>query len=263
RRLEISTGLRRALENNQLSLAYQAKVDLDTHKITGAEALLRWESPELGRVTPDVFIPIAEETGLIVPIGAWVLRTACEEAVKWRELRADPVQVSVNLSAIQFLQGDLLSTVENILKDTGLPATLLDLELTESILVRNPEETIRTLKQLKKLGASISIDDFGTGYSSLSYLTRFPLDTLKIDRAFVTHLPDDEDAVAIVRAITSMAQNLSLHIVAEGVETNDQVSFLHELGCHTGQGYLFSKPVAVENFYVLLTQNRPIVRSTQ
>ncbi|MDA0305124.1 MAG: EAL domain-containing protein [Proteobacteria bacterium] len=263
RRLEIGTGLRRALENGQLSLAYQAKVDLGTHTITGAEALLRWESPELGRITPDEFIPIAEETGLIVPIGAWVLRTACEEAVKWRELRADPVQVSVNLSALQFLQGDLLSTVENILTDTGLPATLLDLELTESILVRNPEETIRTLKQLKKLGASVSIDDFGTGYSSLSYLTRFPLDTLKIDRAFVTHLPDDKNAVAIVRAISSMAKNLNLHIVAEGVETNDQVSFLHELGCHTGQGYLFSKPVAVENFSMLLTQNRPLVESTQ
>ena len=256
RRLEIETGLRRALEAEQLKLVYQPKIDLSTRAITGAEALLRWESPELGHVSPDEFIPVAEGTGLIVPIGDWILRTASKQATAWRKLIADPVHVGVNLSSVQFLQGDLFNKVENALAESGLPAGLLDLELTESILVANPEETIETLKRLKDMGAGISIDDFGTGYSSLSYLTRFPLDNLKIDRAFVTNLPDDDDAVAIVRAIISMAKSLNLNIIAEGVETENQVSFLHALGCHVGQGYLFSKPVAPEDFVKLLTRDR-------
>ncbi|MDA1089818.1 MAG: EAL domain-containing protein [Proteobacteria bacterium] len=258
RRLEIETGLRRALENNELSLNYQAKVDLGSRTIIGAEALLRWKSPELGHVTPDEFIPVAEETGLIVLIGEWILHTACKEAANWKKLVADPVHVGVNLSSIQFLQGNLFNSVEAALSQSGLPAKLLDLELTESILVANPEETIETLERLKKMGMSVSIDDFGTGYSSLSYLTRFPLDNLKIDRAFVTNLPDDKDAVAIVRAIISMAQNLSFKIIAEGVETDNQVTFLHALGCHIGQGYLFSKPVSAPDFVKLLTGNRKV-----
>ncbi|MCH7937335.1 MAG: EAL domain-containing protein [Proteobacteria bacterium] len=258
RRLEIETGLRRALEGDRLTLAYQAKVDLGSRKIIGAEALLRWEDPDLGVVTPDEFIPIAEETGLITPIGEWVLRTACREAAKWMKLIADPVHVGVNLSAIQFIQGDLFSSVDKALTDAGLPARLLDLELTESILVRNPEDTIQTLKLIKKMDVSVSIDDFGTGYSSLSYLTRFPLDSLKVDRTFVTNLPDDQDSVAIVRAIVSMAKNLNLTIIAEGVETDNQVSFLSALGCDTGQGYLFSKPIPAEDFVKLLTKDRPV-----
>jgi diguanylate cyclase (GGDEF)-like protein/PAS domain S-box-containing protein len=258
RRLEIETGLRRALEKNELSLHYQAKVDLGTRKITGAEALLRWKSPDLGQVTPDEFIPVAEETGLIVPIGNWVLKTACKDAAGWTNLIADPVHVGVNLSALQFMQGDLYQLIERTLADSGLPAGLLDLELTESILVKNPEETIETLNRLKTMGITVSIDDFGTGYSSLSYLTRFPLDWLKIDRAFVNTLPDDDDAVAIVRAIVSMAKNLDLRLVAEGVETDNQVGFLHALGCHVGQGYLFSKPVPAADFQKLLTKNRPV-----
>lgn len=258
RRLEIETGLRHALENDQLTLAYQAMVDLGTRKISGAEALLRWESPEIGTVSPDEFIPIAEESGLIVAIGHWVLKTACRDAAHWTKLIADPVQVGVNLSALQFRQGDLIGSVENALGSSGLPADLLDLELTESMLVENPEETIESLKKLKDLGMSVSIDDFGTGYSSLSYLTRFPLDSLKVDRAFVANLPDDRDAVAIVRAIISMAKNLGLKIIAEGVETENQVGFLHALGCHVGQGYLFSKPIPAEDFKKLLTGNRPV-----
>lgn len=256
RRLEIETGLRRALEEDQLELHYQAKVDLGSGTITGAEALLRWESPELGSVPPDEFIPVAEETGLIIPIGDWILRTACKEAAGWKKLIADPVHIGVNLSSLQFLQGNLLKTVESAIADSKLPAMLLDLELTESIMVANPEETVEILYRLKSLGLSVSIDDFGTGYSSLSYLTRFPLDNLKIDRAFVTNLPDDRDAVAIVRAIISMAQNLSLKIIAEGVETDRQVTFLHALGCDVGQGYLFSKPVSGPEFTQLLTGNR-------
>ncbi|MCH7832853.1 MAG: EAL domain-containing protein, partial [Proteobacteria bacterium] len=258
RRLDVETRLRRALEGGHLTLAYQAKVDLGSRKIIGAEALLRWEDPDLGVITPDEFIPIAEETGMITPIGEWVLRTACQEAAKWEKLIADPVHVGVNLSAIQFIQGDLFSSVDRALSDAGLPARLLDLELTESTLVQNPEDTIQTLKLIKTMGVSVSIDDFGTGYSSLSYLTRFPLDSLKVDRAFVTNLPDDPDAVAIVRAIVSMAKNLNLIIIAEGIENDNQVSFLNALGCDTGQGYLFSKPVPAEDFVKLLTKERPV-----
>ncbi|MCH8237455.1 MAG: EAL domain-containing protein [Proteobacteria bacterium] len=258
RRLEIETGLRHAIENNQFTLAYQAKVDLDTRKISGAEALLRWESPEIGTVSPDEFIPIAEETGLIVAIGHWVLQAACRDAAHWTKLIADPVQVGVNLSAFQFRQGNLIASIENALAGSGLPADLLDLELTESMLVENPEETIESLNRLKEMGMSVSIDDFGTGYSSLSYLTRFPLDSLKVDRAFVANLPDDRDAVAIVRAIISMGKNLGLNIIAEGVENENQVGFLHALGCHVGQGYLFSKPIPAEDFQKLLTANRPV-----
>ena len=258
RRLEIETGLRRALENDQLTLAYQAKVDLGTRKISGAEALLRWESPEIGTVSPDEFIPIAEESGLIVAIGHWVLQAACRDAAHWTKLIADPVQVGVNLSALQFRHGDLIASIENALGASGLPADLLDLELTESMLVENPEETIESLNRLKEMGMSVSIDDFGTGYSSLSYLTRFPLDSLKVDRAFVANLPDDRDAVAIVRAIISMGKNLGLNIIAEGVETENQVGFLHALGCHVGQGYFFSKPIPAKDFQKLLTGNRPV-----
>ena len=256
RRLEIETGLRRALEADQLKLFYQPKVDLGTRTIIGAEALLRWESPDLGNVSPDEFIPVAEESGLIVPIGDWVLRSACREAAAWRKLVADPVHVGVNLSSVQFMQGDLFNKVENALAESGLPAGLLDLELTESILVANPEETIQTLNRLKGMGFNVSIDNFGTGYSSLSYLTRFPLDNLKIDRAFVTNLPDNDDAVAIVRAIISMSKSLNLNIIAEGVETENQVGFLHALGCQMGQGYLFSKPIESVEFVKLLTRAR-------
>ena len=195
--------------------------------------------PDLGPIPPDEFIPIAEETGLIIPIGDWVLRTACKEAAGWKKLVAEPVHVSVNLSSVQLRQDDLLKTVESAVSDSGLPAKLLDLKLTESTMVSNPEETIEILYRLKSLGLSVSIDDFGTGYSSLSYLPRFPLDTLKIDRAFVTNLPDDKDSVAIVRGIISMAHNLDLDIVAEGVEPDNQVTFLHALGVKSARDICF------------------------
>jgi len=252
RRMDIENGLRRALDNDEFTVFYQAKVDLDRRLITGAEALLRWTSPNLGFVSPEEFIPVAEATGLVVPIGNWVLHNACQEAMRWGEHCDHAVQVGVNLSALQFLQGDLIADVKNSLEESGLSAERLDLELTESMLVENPERTIETLMQLKDLGISISMDDFGTGYSSLSYLTKFPLDTLKVDRAFVMNLPDDSDAVAIASAIVSMAQQLNLHIVAEGIETNDQVGFLHKLGCHVGQGYLFSKPIPGDEFIAIL-----------
>lgn len=252
RRVDIGHQLRRALENDELTLNYQAKVDLSSQRIIGAEALLRWSNESLGFVSPAEFVPIAEETGLIVPIGEWVLRTACREAAHWHAPDGNPTQVAVNLSAMQFLHGDLVARVTNSLADSGLNPEHLDLELTESLLVERPDETINTLNRLKDLGISISMDDFGTGYSSLSYLTKFPLDSLKVDRAFVTDLPDDRDAVVVVRAIVGMAKQLDLHIVAEGIETERQMEFLHGLGCHTGQGYLFSKPVSNEEFMQML-----------
>lgn len=252
RRVEVGHQLRRALENDELTLNYQAKVDLATQRITGAEALLRWSNDKLGFVSPEEFIPIAEETGLIVPIGEWVLRTACMEAAKWRSPDGLPVQVAVNLSALQFMHGDLVARTISCLNDSGLDPKSLDLELTESLLVERPDETIIILNRLKDMGISISMDDFGTGYSSLSYLTRFPLDSLKVDRAFVTDLPHDRDAVVVVRAIVGMAKQLDLHIVAEGIETSGQMEFLHGLGCQTGQGYLFSKPISNKQFMELL-----------
>lgn len=255
-RLEIEHGLRRALENQELQLYFQPKVDLENRRIQGAEALLRWESPALGRVPPNEFIPIAEETGLIVSLGDWVLEEACRQGAEWAARGMDGIHVAVNLSAVQFQHGDLAKKVEQVLAKTKLDPCCLDLELTESMLVSNPDETIRVLNVLKEMGVGVSMDDFGTGYSSLSYLTRFPLDSLKVDRAFVTNLPNDRDAVAVARAIISMAKNLNLNIVAEGIETESQVGFLHALGCQVGQGYLFSPPVPPTAFETLITEGQ-------
>lgn len=252
RRVDIGHHLRRALETDELSLNYQAKVSLGSQRIIGAEALLRWHSEELGFVSPAEFIPIAEETGLIVPIGDWVLQTACRQAASWPTHHGLPVQVGVNLSALQFSHGDIVSRVRQSLEQSNLSPERLDLELTESLLVEQPDETIAVLRKLKDMGITISMDDFGTGYSSLSYLTKFPLDALKVDRAFVTDVPQDRDAVVVVRAIVGMAQQLDLQIVAEGIETEGQMQFLHALGCHTGQGYLFSKPLAANDFIKML-----------
>ena len=251
RRIEVESGLRRALENNEFELVFQPKVDLETRRIIGAEALLRWDNANLGKVSPVEFIPVAEETGLIVSIGSWVLRQACETAALWIKEGLTTCHIAVNLSAMQFLHGDLAGEIKDVLDSCGLDPNLLDVELTESMLVSNAEETIRILKVIKDMGVNVSMDDFGTGYSSLSYLTRFPLDNLKVDRSFVTGLPDDRDASAVARAIISMAQNLNLNIIAEGIETENQVGFLHALGCQVGQGYLFSPPVSNEKFMEL------------
>ncbi len=255
RRMDVERGLRRALGRDEFHLVFQPKVDLDSRTIAGAEALLRWDSPELGFVSPVEFIPVAEESGLIGDIGRWVLYTACEKAAGWAELMDRDYHVGVNVSAAQFLEPDIVEWVERCIEATELRPECLDVEMTESMLVENADKTIEVLDALKSLGITVSMDDFGTGYSSLSYLTRFPLTSLKVDRAFVTNLPDDRDAVAIARAIISMAQHLGLHIVAEGVETERQVGFLHALGCHLGQGYLFSKPVPDAEFRQLIGQH--------
>ncbi|HEB79124.1 MAG TPA: EAL domain-containing protein [Rhodospirillales bacterium] len=260
RRMDIENGLRRALERDELELYYQAKVNMDTHAIIGAEALLRWRSMDLGMVSPEEFIPVAEQTGLIAHIGEWMLRNACAQGVKWVKEGLPAINLAVNLSAYQFKQKNLIDQVSNILAETGMNADNLDLEITESMLMENADETIRVFSTLKDMGLRLAIDDFGTGYSSLSYLTRFPIDTIKIDRTFVTNLPEDRDAVAIARAIVSMAQNLKLNLVAEGVETEGQEVFLHALGCNIGQGFLYSRPEPADEFARLLGGGGRVVR---
>jgi diguanylate cyclase (GGDEF)-like protein/PAS domain S-box-containing protein len=243
RRLQIETGLRRALERDELYMVYQPKVDLATRAVVGAEALLRWRSAELGDISPVEFVPVAEETGLVVPIGEWVLRAVCRQIRTWVDDGLPPVRVGVNLSARQFRDQRLADTIKGILSDTGVKPDLLDLELTESMLVENADEAVEALWTLKNVGITLSIDDFGTGYSSLSYLKRFPIDALKIDRSFVTDIPASEDDMAITQAIIRMASSLGLQLIAEGVETEPQVEFLRLNGCQIGQGFLFSRPI--------------------
>ncbi|MFA7429961.1 MAG: EAL domain-containing protein [Rhodospirillaceae bacterium] len=248
RRLQIENGLRRALERNELHVVYQPKVDLETAEVIGAEALLRWTSADLGFVSPAEFIPVSEETGLIVPIGEWVLTEVCSQIGRWMDSGRVCVPVAVNLSARQFRQADLTARITEILDRSGISSELLELELTESTLVENADETIQALWALKGLGIRLSIDDFGTGYSSLSYLKRFPIDALKVDQSFVRDIPDSMDDMAITKAIISMGKSLDLKLVAEGVETLEQVEFLRANGCRIVQGYYFSKPVAAAAF---------------
>lgn len=255
-RLVLENNLRHALDREQFEVYYQPQVDLRSGEINGMEALLRWKHPEMGMVPPTKFIPMAEESGLIVPIGEWVLRTACKQNKAWQDAGLRPVCVAVNLSARQFRHQDLVALVAGILKETGLDPSLLELELTESLLMQNVEATIDTLTRFKAMGVKSSIDDFGTGYSSLSYLKRFPIDTLKIDQSFVHNITTDPDDAAIAKTIISMAHEMKLRVIAEGVETEEQRSFLHLRHCDEMQGYLFSKPVPAEEFEVLLRERR-------
>ncbi|MEQ8666947.1 MAG: EAL domain-containing protein [Rhodospirillales bacterium] len=246
RRLDIERNLRRAIERGEFSVLFQPKVDLMTRDVIGAEALLRWNSRELGVVRPDEFILIAEQTGQIIEIGQWVLDQVCTQGAKWANDGFAPIHLGVNISAVQFLHGDLNHSIRQSLSNTGFDAQLLDLELTESMMVENADRTIEILLELKKMGVTVSMDDFGTGYSALSLLTRFPMDTLKVDRAFVMNLPHDRDAATIAKTIISMAQQLNFSVVAEGIETESQMTFLNALGCDIGQGYLFGKPMTAD-----------------
>jgi diguanylate cyclase (GGDEF)-like protein/PAS domain S-box-containing protein len=251
-RLMLEANLRRALEQNELSLHYQAKVDLKTGDIVGVEALLRWHSAELGAVSPAQFIPIAEETGLIVPIGRWVLKTACAQNVAWQHAGLRPICMAVNLSARQFTDEELLSDITGALVETGLAPEMLELELTEGMVMQNPDRAARILAAIKGLGARLAIDDFGTGYSSLAQIKRYPIDTLKVDRSFIRELPEDAEDKAITEAIIAMGKTLSLTIVAEGVETREQEQFLREHGCDQMQGYYYSRPLPADQFAALL-----------
>jgi diguanylate cyclase (GGDEF)-like protein len=252
-RLALQASLRHALEREELQVYYQPQVNLKTGEIIGAEALVRWQHPERGLVSPDKFIPLAEETGLIVPIGEWVLQTACKQTKHWQTAGFPSLRVAVNLSSRQFSQIDLRKQLVQILMDTGLDPKFIELELTESMLVQNTEVAIRRLNALKSLGVEIAIDDFGTGYSSLSYLQQFPFDILKIDRCFIRNITENANNAAITKAIIEMAKSLNLKLIAEGVETEAELSFVCKHQCDAMQGYLFSRPVPAHDFEQLLS----------
>jgi len=242
-KLVLETHLRHAVQRGELFLNYQPILNGQTGRPSGVEALLRWKHPQCGVVAPDRFIPLADESGLIVEIGAWVMREACTQGKRWHRQGMDDLSVSVNVSAVQFAQPRLLETVRTTLEDTGFPPEKLVLEITESVLMKDAETTIGMLKALKNMGVRISMDDFGTGYSSLSYLKRFPIDIVKIDKSFVRDINEDEDDAAIIRVIIALARSLRLTTVAEGVETPEQYGFLRREQCDRFQGYLFSRPV--------------------
>ncbi|MDC4204275.1 MAG: EAL domain-containing protein [Candidatus Manganitrophus sp.] len=256
KRLALENNLRRALEREEFLLYYQPKVDLTTGQIVGMEALIRWKSPEAGMVSPAKFIPLAEETGLIVPMGEWILRTACAQNKAWQKQGLPPVRMGVNLSARQLQRQNLIGTIAHVLNETGLDPNYLELELTESLIMKSNESTMTELRELHLGGIEISIDDFGTGYSSLSYLKRLPIDTLKIDKSFVQDVTTDPDDAAIVAAIITMAHTLKLKVVAEAVETVEQLEFLRGLKCDQMQGYLFSKPLPAEEITRLLVEGK-------
>ncbi|MEW7847435.1 EAL domain-containing protein [Massilia aurea] len=255
-RLALESALRHALQEQQFELHFQPQVDLATGRVVGTEALIRWRHPLLGTVRPDRFIALAEETGLIVPIGAWVLQTACRQNRHWQRAGLGPLRIAVNLSARQFAEPDLLATVERVLDETGLPPASLEIELTESMMMADVEAAIHTMECLKRMGVKLSIDDFGTGYSSLQYLKRLPVDVLKIDRSFVQDMVGSADGAALVDAIISLAHGLRMNVIAEGVETIEQLDFLRGSGCDEVQGYVYSRPQPVERIEVLLRAGR-------
>ena len=247
--LQMENDLRRALEREEFCVYYQPIVVLGTGQLAGFEALIRWNHPERGFINPSDFIPLAEETGLIVPIGQWILKRSCHQLAKWQWQSASNrnLFISVNLSGKQVAQPDLVTSIRGVLAETNLEAKHLKLEITESAVIDNADMAVRLLKELKALGVQLSIDDFGTGYSSLGYLHRFPVNTLKIDRSFVGRIGEAAENIEIVRTIVSLAENMGMEVVAEGVETLSQLTQLRKLNCKYGQGYLFSRPVDAES----------------
>ncbi|MEO7494044.1 MAG: EAL domain-containing protein, partial [Massilia sp.] len=257
-RVRIESALRNALERNEFVLHYQPQVNLASGQIVGMEALIRWRHPELGMVSPVRFIGVAEETGLIVPIGAWVMRTACMQTKAWQDAGLGKLRVAVNLSARQFGAPNLIADIAAVLGASGLPPESLDIELTESLFMSDVNLAVELLHNMKTLGVNLSIDDFGTGYSSLSYLSRFPIDVLKIDRSFVADISHDVNDAAIVASIIALAHNLKLSVIAEGVETEAQLDYLRRQGCDEMQGYFFSRPLDAEQFEQLLREHRSL-----
>lgn len=255
-RLALESELHKAIEKQEFILHYQPKIELETKRVYGAEALIRWVKPDGKLMPPDQFVPLAEDTGLVVPMDMWALEEACRQTVKWRKQGCPETQMAVNLSARHFKNYQLPKTVSEILERTGLSPGCLDLEITETSLMHNLEKAVDILMELNKMGVGISLDDFGTGYSSLYYLRKLPIQTLKIDRNFVWGIEsEDSDGAAVVRSILSLAQNLNLKVVAEGVETWSQVEFLKKYGCKLAQGFLFSKPLSKENFTQLINSH--------
>jgi EAL domain-containing protein (putative c-di-GMP-specific phosphodiesterase class I) len=256
-RQSIEEGLRRALERHEFTLRYQPKVNLTTGAVTGAEALIRWTHSVRGPVAPGRFIPIAEDCGLILPIGAWVLRKSCEQARAWLDAGLPATTMAVNVSAMEFRHENFLEGLFKILGETGMDPRSLELELTESVLMKHAESTVSILQTLREIGVQVSVDDFGTGYSSLSYLRKFSVDALKIDQSFVRQISAAGDDTAIVTAVIGMARSLKLRVVAEGVETLEELALLRAHQCHEAQGYLFSRPVLPQQFASLLRTGIP------
>jgi EAL domain-containing protein (putative c-di-GMP-specific phosphodiesterase class I) len=247
-RLTLETALRRALDQGELLLHYQPQFDVATRRLVGMEALVRWNDPQTGLVPPGRFIPVAEDSGLIIALGAWVLREACRQNRSWQDSGLPPLHVAVNISALQFRQAGFVDSVREVLAWSGLPSACLELEVTESVMMNAADHTIEIFDAIRAMGVKVSIDDFGTGYSSLSYLKRLPIDTLKIDQAFVRDLATDPDDAAIVGAIIGLAANLKLNVIAEGVETEAQLELLERGGCAQAQGYYFSRPLPAGEF---------------
>lgn len=258
-RLIMENNLRLALERNEFFLHYQAKRNLKTGEIAGVEALVRWQHPQLGIVSPAQFIPLAEETGLIVLIGRWVLKTACEQSVAWMKQGLPPLCMAVNLSVRQFFDDRLIDDVATALKESGMPPELLEMEITEGMVMQDAERAIRILSAIKQLGVRLAIDDFGVGYSSLAQIKRFPIDTLKVDSSFIRDIPQNREDRAITEAIIAMGKTLSLTVIAEGVETEEQERFLREHACDQSQGYYFSKPISPDEFVEFMRQQMPAV----
>ena len=253
-RLSLERSLHHAFEREEFVVHYQPMVDLVSSRVVGAEALIRWNHPEHGLMNPDDFIPIAEDCGLIFPIGEWVLRTACSQMKSWHDAGHAGLRIAVNLSARQFQQRELPSLIERVLGEIAFAADMLDVEITESTAMQNAELSLTIMRRLKEMGVRISIDDFGTGYSSLSYLKRFPIDTVKIDQGFVRDLGVGSSDGAIISAVISMARALKLRVVAEGVETEEQLAFLQREQCAEIQGFLYSRPVSAEEFEAALAR---------
>jgi EAL domain-containing protein (putative c-di-GMP-specific phosphodiesterase class I) len=246
KRLLLENSLRKALSRDELSLVYQPKVDILTGQITAMEALLRWNHPEFGIIYPDDFIPLAEETGLILAIGEWVLDRACRQNMEWQQQGVPPMRVAVNFSGYQLQQADFIDRLEQTVLATGMPFDLLEVEITESVIMQNPDFTIQVLNDVQGKGVHISVDDFGTGYSSLAHLKRFSVNTLKIDKSFVKDVESNQTDAAITSAIIAMGNSMKLRVIAEGVETEGQYTFLQEALCDEIQGYLISKPIPPE-----------------
>jgi EAL domain-containing protein (putative c-di-GMP-specific phosphodiesterase class I)/FixJ family two-component response regulator len=259
-RLELEKALHLAVEREEFVLHYQPKIELDSGQVCGLEALLRWDRPEYGAVSPAVFIPILESLGLIVTLGRWVIDDVCRQIATWQSSAVGAVEVSVNVSGHQLIEGDLIADIAQSLANAGVEAHWLEVELTEGSLMENTQHTIASLQRLRAMGVKISIDDFGTGYSSLAYLRRFPIDTLKIDIAFIREVTSNPQDAAITRTIIELAHSLKLRVVAEGVETQAQLEFLREAGCDQIQGYLFSRPLPMKELERLLLEKRGLVR---
>jgi EAL domain-containing protein (putative c-di-GMP-specific phosphodiesterase class I) len=252
-KLEIESRLRRAVEKGELELFYQPQVDLATGNICGAESLLRWRDPELGAISPEVFVPIAEEYGLIVPISEWVIVQACRQASKWQATCPNPITMSINVSAVHFNGQELESLVSRTLKQTGLDPASIELELTETGILHDPDLAIKTMAAFRDMGVRLSLDDFGTGYSSLSYVMNLPIDKLKIDRSFILNMEEDKRGAAIVSAIIAMAHSLGLSVIAEGVEKESHLQLLRTMHCDIVQGYYISHPLPADRFARFMT----------